>query len=54
MMGKTDAEGIASFAAEKGKYTVHVQKTPEGYETSAEEFVVPADLTDVKITLKKA
>ena len=54
MMGKTDAEGIASFAAEKGKYTVHVQKTPEGYETSAEEFAVPADLTDVKITLKKA
>ncbi len=53
MIGKTDAEGIASFAAEKGKYTVHVQKTPEGYETSAEEFAVPDDLTDVKITLKK-
>lgn len=39
MMGKTDAEGIASFPAEKGSYTVHVQKAPEGYEPCTEEFL---------------
>ena len=54
MMGKTDADGTASFAAEKGPYTVHVQKAPEGYEPCAEEFAVPEDLSDVTITLKKA
>lgn len=54
MMGKTDAEGIASFPAEKGSYTVHVQKAPEGYEPCTEEFAVPEDLSDVTITLKKA
>ena len=54
MMGKTDAEGIASFPAEKGSYTVHVQKTPEGYEPCTEEFAVPEDLSDVTIILKKA
>ena len=54
MAGKTDAEGITSFAAEQGPYTVHVQKVPEGYEPCTEEFAVPDDLADVKITLKKA
>ena len=53
MMGKTDAEGSASFAAEEGPYTVHVQKVPEGYETCTEEFTVPKDLADVKIILNK-
>ena len=54
MMGKTDEEGIASFAAEEGKYTVHVQKAPEGYASCTEEFAVPQDLQDVQIVLKKA
>ena len=52
--GKTDEEGIASFSAEKGQYTVHVQKVPEGYEKCTEEFAVPQDFADVKIVLKKA
>ena len=54
MMGKTDAEGTASFAADKGPYTVHVQKAPEGYAPCTEEFAVPEDRSDVMITLKKA
>ena len=54
MMGKTDADGTASFAADKGPYTVHVQKAPEGYEPCTEEFAVPEDRSDVMITLKKA
>lgn len=53
MMGKTDAEGMASFTAEDGAYTVHVQKVPDGYEACAEEFGVPQDLGDVKIVLNK-
>ena len=54
MMGKTNAQGTASFAAEEGPYTVHVMKAPEGYEMCTEEFAVPQDLGDVTITLKKA
>lgn len=53
MMGKTNAEGTASFTAEDGAYTVHVQKVPDGYEACAEEFEVPQDLGDVKIVLNK-
>lgn len=54
IMGKTDEEGIASFNAEKGQYTVHVQKVPEGYEPCDEEFAVNENLDDVTIILKKA
>lgn len=54
MMGKTDEKGTASFKAEEGSHTVHVQKVPEGYEICTEEFEVPQDFSDVKIILKKA
>ena len=55
VMGKTDAEGTASFNIEEGqKYTVHVHKAPEGYETDPEEYAVPEKTGDVRITLKKA
>lgn len=54
MVGKTDAEGAASFNAEKGHYTVHVQKVPAGYAACTDEFVVPEDLGDVEITVKKS
>ena len=53
-MAKTDAEGIASFTAEPGKYTVHIHKAPEGYESSGEEYDVPEDFSDVTIIVKKA
>lgn len=54
MMGRTDAEGTASFTAEEGTYTVHVQKVPEGYAACKDEFEVPQDFGDVKIILNKA
>ncbi len=53
-MGKTDVEGIASFNAQAGHYTVHVHKVPEGYAPCTEEFTVPDDLGDVEIILKKS
>ena len=53
MMGRTDAEGTAAFPAEKGTYTVHVQKVPEGFASCSEEFAVPEDLGDVRIMLKR-
>ena len=53
-IGKTDELGMATFTVDKGQYTVHVQKTPDGYESCMEEVVVPEDLSDIKITLKKA
>ena len=54
MMGKTDAEGTVSFHAENDRYTVHVQKVPEGFAADIQEYAVPEDLSDVTITLKKA
>lgn len=53
-IGKTDADGSATFTVDKGHYTVHIQNVPNGYKPCEEEFVVPEDLSDVKITLKKA
>lgn len=54
MAKNTDAEGTASFSAGNEKYTVHVLKVPEGFAACTEEFAVPQDLGDVRITLKKA
>ena len=53
MMGKTDAEGIASFEAEEGEYTVHVLKVPEGYEGTNEEFPTLDTYCDICVTLQK-
>ncbi|MBP3892391.1 MAG: redoxin domain-containing protein [Solobacterium sp.] len=53
-MAKTDANGTASFKAEEGPYTVHIQNVPEGYEKKEEEFAVSPNLDDIKIILKKA
>lgn len=53
MMAKTDTQGTASFDAEDGQYTVHVQKVPAGYALCPEEFEVPQDHSGLEITLKK-
>ncbi|MBR2668907.1 MAG: redoxin family protein [Solobacterium sp.] len=53
MIGKTDAEGIASFTVDHDQYTVHIQKVPEGYASCTEEVPVPEDRSDVEFTLKK-
>ena len=54
MFVKTDAEGTAAFSAEPGKYTVHMQTVPEGYELNEEEIPVTEDAQEVYILLKKA
>ena len=54
MFSKTDETGTASFAAEQGQYTVHIQKAPEGYAACTEEFAVAQDTHEVQIVLKKA
>ena len=49
-----DAEGTVSFHAENDRYTVHVQRVPEGFDENTQEYAVPEDLSDVEIILKKA
>ncbi len=53
MIGKTNAEGIASFSAGNDQYTVHIQKVPEGYAACTEEVPVPEEHSDVEFILKK-
>ena len=52
MLGKTDAEGMATFEVPEGSYTVHVLKVPEGYEKDSTEYTVPATYSDLSIVLK--
>ena len=51
-MGKTDAQGLASFEVPEGNYTVHILKVPEGYEKNPTEYTVPAAYSDVSIVVK--
>ena len=52
MMGKTDAQGLATFEVPEGNYTVHILKVPEGYEKNPNEYTVPATYSDLSIVLK--
>lgn len=52
-MGRTDENGLASFHAEPGTYTVHFMKAPEGYESSAEEFTLDNDNREAIYLLAK-
>ena len=52
MMGKTDADGLATFEVPEGNYTVHILKVPEGYEKNPDEFTLPATYSDLSIVLK--
>ena len=52
MLGKTDAQGMATFEVPEGSYTVHVLKVPEGYEKDSTEYTVPATYSDLSIVLK--
>ena len=54
-MGKTDANGVASFEMEEGPaYIVHILKVPEGYKKNTGEFVTDDTYCDIYIPLKKA
>ena len=54
MTGKTDAEGIASFAQAPGSYTVHVLRVPDGYAEDPAEYSTPEKPGTVNIVLKAA
>ena len=54
-MGKTDANGVASFEIEEGPaYIVHILKVPEGYKKNTGEFVTDDTYCDIYIPLEKA
>ena len=53
-LGKTDADGLASFDAAEGQiYTIHVLKVPEGVEKTGEEFKTLDVYSDIYIVLQK-
>lgn len=52
IMGETDANGIAVFEKEAGKYTVHILKAPEGFAADGTEYPAPAEPGRVTIVLK--
>jgi len=54
MMGKTDENGIAEFAADEGVYQVHMLKVPEEYESTSEEYTTADTYCDVYVVLQKA
>ena len=55
MMGKTDANGVASFEMEEGAvYTVHILKVPEGYAKNTAEYQTDDTYRDIYIPLDKA
>lgn len=52
IMGVTDANGIAAFEKEAGKYTVHILKAPEGFAKDETEYPAPAEPGRMTIALK--
>ena len=53
MMGKTGEDGIASFDAPAGSYTVHLLKVPVGYEKDTREYTVPETPALMTLTLNQ-
>ena len=54
-MGKTDKDGVASFAMPEGViYTVHILKVPEGYEKLPDEFQTLDVYSDLSIVINRA
>ena len=50
---KTGEDGIAVFKVSEVEYTVHVLKAPKGYKKDSEEYKLPAEYSDLHITLEK-
>ena len=53
MMGKTKADGIASWDAEAGRYEIHVNRVPQGYADIEDVIPAPEKPGTVTITLSK-
>lgn len=55
LIGKTNADGYASFDQPSGAvYTVHILKTPAGYEKHEAEYETLREYCDVEIVITKA
>ena len=50
-LGKTDAQGVASFQVPEGNYTVHLLKVPADYEKNSAEFTMPNTYSDLSIVV---
>ena len=55
LIGKTNADGYASFDQPAGAvYTVHILKTPSGYEKNEAEYETLREYCDVEVVVSKA
>ena len=52
LLGKTDAQGLASFAEPEGNYTVHILKVPAEFEKNSTEYTMPGTYSDLSVVLK--
>ncbi len=52
LLGKTDAQGLASFAEPEGNYTVHILKVPAEFEKNTTEYTMPGTYSDLSVVLK--
>ncbi len=52
LLGKTDAQGLASFREPEGNYTVHILKAPAEFEKNSTEYTLPGAYSDLSIVLK--
>jgi thiol-disulfide isomerase/thioredoxin len=52
LLGKTDAQGLASFSEPEGNYTVHILKVPAEFEKNTTEYTMPGTYSDLSIVLK--
>ena len=50
---KTGEDGIAVFKVSEEEYTAHILKAPKGYKKDSEEYKLPAEYSDLHITLEK-
>ena len=54
MIGKTDANGMASFEVDPGVYTVHLLRPPAGFAKDTNEYVTEDKFSVVTIILKRS
>ena len=52
LLGKTDAQGVASFQVPEGNYTVHLLKVPAEFEKNTTEYTMPGTYSDLSVVLK--
>jgi len=51
-LGKTDAQGVASFQVPEGSYTVHLLKVPADFEKNSTEYTMLSTYSDLSIVVE--